>query len=160
MMNTCTAKGEQLQNTKYRGRPSSATAKTKHCHSLFPVGNVFVSRKRQKIILIYIYVTIQYTHLNVKCDGLCINRPSTAKCRFLVRAIIAYSSILRLCHKWHLSSTAYLLVKFGPRTRYRFVENEAISFSAISKRSTNTESKTGVSRNIYFQPYHAYSCIT
>ena len=48
----------------------------------------------------------------------------------------------------------YLLAKFGRRTRYRFVGNEAISYWVISKRSTNTELETDVSRDVNFD------CIT
>ena len=40
------------------------------------------------------------------------------------------------------------------------VENEAIYSWAISKRSTNTELETDVSRNVFFQLYHPYCLIT
>ena len=36
---------------------------------------------------------------------------------------------------------------------YVFVENQAIISWAISKRSTNTELETDISRNVHFQQY-------
>ena len=75
MMYICTEKGEQLQDTKYWGklpsatdRPPSATAKTKYCHSLFPIGNIFVSRKRKKIISTHNYIIMQHTNLKVRLE--------------------------------------------------------------------------------------------
>ena len=49
MMYKRTVKGEQFLDTKDRGRRPSAMAKTKHCHSLFPVANIFVSKKHMRI---------------------------------------------------------------------------------------------------------------
>ena len=69
-------------------------------------------------------------------------------------------SVLHLCHRWHLSSTTYLLARFGQLTLSVFVKNEAISFGAISKRSTNTELETDISQNVHFQLYRTYRRIT
>ena len=57
-----------------------------------------------------------------------------------------------------MASTLYYapLAKFGPQTLYVFIENEVISSWAISKRSTNTELETNISRNLDFQLYHTY----
>ena len=62
MMYTCAIKGNQLQDTKYgeilpsaTSKPSSATAKTKHCHSLFPIVNFSVYRKCKHYFHLQVY---------------------------------------------------------------------------------------------------------
>ena len=72
MVYTCTVKAEQFQATKHRGRQPSATgrlptatAKTKQSFN-FPILNIFVSKKRRKIISTYKCIIIQHTHLKIK----------------------------------------------------------------------------------------------
>ena len=61
-MYTLTVKGEQFLDTQYRGKPPSATAKTKHCQSLSPLGNIFLSKKtHENYFLLQVYNYTTYT---------------------------------------------------------------------------------------------------
>ena len=54
----------------------------------------------------------------------------------------------------------HLLAKFVPLTLYVFVENEVISFWAVSKQSTITELEMDISQNLHFQQHYTYHRIT
>ena len=101
-----------------------------------------------------IYKTSCLAGEHTVCDRLCITNHSLQDVNFQYESKLQHtgrnSSILPLCHGWHLPSTMHLLAKFGSQTLYAFVENEAISSWVISKQSTNAELEMDISRNVHF----------
>ena len=61
-MYTRAVKGEPFLDTKYRGRPPSAMAKTKHSHSDFPHCKSFLKQKtHENYFLLHVYNYTTYT---------------------------------------------------------------------------------------------------